>query len=134
MKKRKLVRVEDIMATEFDIVESFATIADALRGSKYLENECMIVNRRHDDDEFGILLLADIAKKVLAVDKSAERVNVYEIMSKPVIYISPGMDIRYCARLFNKFGLTRAPVIKSGEILGIVSYKAIVMKGIMKSL
>lgn len=134
MSNTTLVRVEDIMVTEFDFVDSFATVADALREAKHLDNECVIVNRRHEDDEFGILLLADIAKKIFSVDKSAERINVYEVMSKPVIYVNPGMDIRYCARLFNKFGLTRAPVIKSGQILGVVSYKDIVLKGLLKSL
>ena len=133
MKKDPLVRVEDIMVTQFDIVDSFSTIADALRQSKHLDNECVIVDRRHDNDEFGILLLADVAKQIIAVDKSAERVNVYEIMSKPVIYIRPEMDIRYCTRLFKKFGLTRAPVIGGGKILGIVSYKDIVLKGLLKS-
>lgn len=134
MKHNKLIRVADIMVTDFDMVESFATIADALRQSQFLNNECMIVNRRHDNDEFGILLLADIAKDVLSVDKSPERINVYEIMSKPVIYVSPNMDIRYVARLFKKFGLTRAPVIKSGKILGLVGYREIILKGLLNSL
>ena len=133
MRKGTLIRVQDVMVTDFDIVESFATIADALRQSKFLDNECVIVNRRHENDEFGILLLADIAKDVLSVDKSPERINVYEIMSKPVIYVRPDMDIRYCARLFKKFGLNRAPVIKSGKIQGIVSYKEIVLNGLLKS-
>ncbi len=134
MKKSVPILVKDIMVTEFDIVESFSTIADALRESKHLENECVFVERRHDHDEYGILLLADVAKEVLSVDKSAERVNVYEIMSKPVIYIRPEMDIRYCTRLFKKFGLTRAPVIGGGKILGLVSYKDIVLKGMLKTL
>ena len=134
MNKRQVIRVEDVMNSNFDMVDGVATIADALRGAKFLDNECLIVGRRHDDDEYGILLLADIAKQVLSVDKSAERINVYEVMSKPVISVSPDMDIRYCARLFNKFGLTRAPVVKAGKVLGLVSYKDIVLNGLLKSL
>ena len=134
MNKRQVIRVEHVMESNFDMVGGVATIADALRGAKYLDNECLIVDRRHDDDEYGILLLADIAKQVLSVDKSAERINVYEVMSKPVISVSPDMDIRYCARLFNKFGLTRAPVVKAGKVLGLVSYKDIVLKGLLESL
>ena len=134
MKKGTLIRVEDVMVTDFDMIESFATIADALRQSKFLENECVIVNRRHENDEFGILLLADVAKMVLSVDKSPERVNVYEIMSKPVIFVRPDMDIRYCARLFRKFGLNRAPVIKSGKVQGLVSYREMILNGMVKSL
>ena len=39
-------------------------------------------------------------------------------------------DIRYCARLFTRFDLSRALVIHNGEILGIVSLTDMVMKGL----
>ena len=130
MKRRSLVRVEDVMVEEFDVVDGIATIADVLGKLKYPNNECAIVNRRNEDDEYGILLLSDIAKFVLvATDRAPDRVNVYEIMTKPVIAVNPRMDIRYCARLFHKFGLTRAPVMKGREILGVVGFKEIVLKG-----
>jgi CBS domain-containing protein len=51
-------------------------------------------------------------------------------MSKPVITVSPDMDIRYCARLFAKFNLTRAPVIENGEVIGLVSFTDMVVKGL----
>jgi predicted transcriptional regulator len=66
---------------------------------------------------------------VLARDRSPERVNVYEIMSKPVVGVNPAMDIRYCARLFEKFGLSMAPVIEQGKVVGLVSYNDLVLKG-----
>ena len=80
------------------------------------------------------MLIADIARQVLALDRAPERVNVYEIMSKPVISVHPDMDIRYCARLFDKFGLSRAPVTKRGVIMGIVSYTDMVLKGLARDL
>jgi CBS domain-containing protein len=92
----------------------------------------LIVDKRNADDEYGIVVLADIAKLVLAVDKSPDRVNVYEIMSKPVIQVSPDMDIRYCARLFERFGLERAPVVDAGKIVGMVSYHVLVLRGLMQ--
>ena len=94
----------------------------------------LIVNKHDANDEWGIVVLADIAKKVLARDKSPDRVNVYEIMSKPVIQVSPNMDIRYCARLFERFGLERAPVVENGEVLGMVSYHVLVLRGLMQFL
>jgi CBS domain-containing protein len=41
------------------------------------------------------------------------------------------MDIRYCARLFDQFGLSRAPVMKNGELVGIVSFSDMVMRSMM---
>jgi hypothetical protein len=42
------------------------------------------------------------------------------------------MDIRYCARLFTRFDLSRAPVVENGEVIGIVSLTDLVIKGMMR--
>jgi predicted transcriptional regulator len=131
---RKLVRVRDVMKESVDIVDGLITVADALRRMKHVNNLALIVDKRHPDDEYGIVLLADIARQVLALDKSPERVNVYEIMSKPVLGVPPDMDIRYCARMFDKFGLSLAPVIDQGKVVGLVSYSGLVLKGMVPSL
>lgn len=127
---QQVIRVHDVMKTAVDMVEGLTTVAEALRMMKHIETKCLIVNKRHDDDEYGIVLISDIARQVLAKDRAPERVNVYEIMSKPVIGVDPQMDIRYCARLFQKFGLGRAPVIEHGRVIGIVSYTDMVLKGL----
>ncbi len=134
MNHRKIIRVRDVMKTGFDMVEGMDTVADALRNSRHPETRCFIVNIRHDDDEYGIVLLSDIAKQVLARNKAPERVNIYEIMSKPVISVDPDMDIRYCARLFENFGLSRAPVVDDGKVIGVVGYTDIVLSGVRDQL
>ncbi len=134
MTENKIVRVRDVMKTNFDMVEGVDTIATILRNSQHPETKCFIVNVRSDDDEYGIVLLSDIAKQVLAKDKSPERVNVYEIMSKPVISVDPEMDIRYCTRLFENFGLARAPVVENRKVIGVVGYTDIVLNGLRAGL
>ncbi len=131
---RKITRVSDVMKMQIDLVDRSMTVADALRQMKYIETKALIVDKRDADDEYGIVMLSDIAREVLAKDRSPERVNVYEIMSKPVITVHPDMDIRYCARLFDKFGLSRAPVTKRGQIMGIVSYTDMVLRGMLVDL
>ena len=130
MNSRKIIRVREVMKTEFDMVEGMDTVADVLRNSRHPETKCFIVNIRHEDDEYGIVLLSDIAKKVLARNKAPERVNVYEIMSKPVISVDPDMDIRYCTRMFENFGLGRVPVVEGKKVVGIVGYTDIVLSGV----
>ncbi len=130
MSKKAIVRVRDVMRPDFDMVDGMDTVADALKNSKHPETKCFIVNVRHDNDEYGIVLLSDIAKHVLAKDKSPDRVNIYEIMSKPVVSVDPDMDIRYCTRLFDNFGLSRAPVVESKKVIGIVGYTDIVLRGV----
>ena len=130
MNKKTIIRVEDVMKPDFDLVDGMDTVAEVLRKSQHPETKCFIVDTRHENDEYGIVLLSDIAKQVLARNKSPERVNIYEIMSKPVVSVDPKMDIRYCARLFENLGLGRAPVVDGAKVVGIVGYTDIVLHGI----
>lgn len=129
MMAKKRVTVRDVMQTDVNMIDGKETVAHALEKMGD-PNSCMLVVKKRDkNDEFGIVLLADIAKHILAKDRSPERVNIYEIMSKPALSVKPDMDIRYCARLFEQFGLAKAPVEENGEIIGIVSYDNMVLKG-----
>ena len=132
MNTRAVDRVREVMKPEFDLIDGMATIAEALRTMKHVETKGLIVDKRHDDDEYGMLLISDIARKVLGQDRAPERVNVYEVMAKPVITVDPEMDIRYCARLFDRFDLSRAPVVENGRVIGIVSFTDLVLKGLYK--
>ena len=127
---KKVIKVLDIMHENHIELDGMATVRDALNAMKEQNAPVVIVKKRSDSDAFGILLLSDIAKKVLAKDKAPDRVNIYEIMSKPVIPVDPDMDVRYCARLFDRFGLSNAPVIVDGKVLGIVSYSELVFSGL----
>ena len=129
MSERRIVRIRDVMKPRFDMINGRMTVDDALKAMQHIETKCLIVDKRHDDDEYGIVLLSDIATQVLACDRSPERVNIFEIMSKPVISVRPDMDIRYCARMFKQFGLSRAPVIDERKVIGIVSFTDMVLKG-----
>ncbi len=134
MINREIVRVRDVMKQQIDIVDGMTTVSEALHTMKHVETKCLIIDKRHDNDEYGMVLIADIAKQVLAKDRAADRVNVYEIMSKPVLTVAPEMDIRYCARLFERFGLSRAPVVDQGKLLGVISYTDMVLRGLCRNI
>jgi predicted transcriptional regulator len=126
-----IIRVRDVMKSEVDVVDGMMTVTEALKSMKYPNTRTLIVDKRHEDDEYGVVMFRDMAKKVLARDHSPDRVNIYEIMSKPVLSVHPDMDIRYCTRLFDRFGLSRAPVLERKKIIGLVSYSDIVLKGLI---
>jgi predicted transcriptional regulator len=41
------------------------------------------------------------------------------------------MDIRYCARLFARLDINRAPVVEDGRVIGIVGYTDLVLEGLV---
>lgn len=128
MTDRKLVR--EVMQPHFLMIDGLSTITEALKALKSNGATMLIVNKRDEHDEYGVVLLSDIAKQVLAKNRHPDRVNVYEIMSKPVISVSADMDVRYCSRLFNQFGLASAPVLEGGNVVGVVDYRGLVLEGL----
>lgn len=126
--------VRDCMRKDVTEVDGKIDVLSALQIMKDVSATCLIVKRRDENDEIGLLLFSDIAKKVIAKDRAPERVNVYEIMAKPVLVVRPDMEIRYCARLFENFGISHAPVVENNEVVGIVSYYLLVLHGILPDL
>ena len=98
--------VRDCMRTEVTEVDGRLDVLTALKTMKKIGATSLIVKRRDENDEYGMVLFSDIAKEVIAKNRAPERVNVYEIMSKPIITVRPDMEIRYCARLFENFGMS----------------------------
>lgn len=127
---RKIIQAQDVMRPNFVEMDGLATVKQALDLLRTEEARVVIVNKRHEHDAHGLILLSDIAKKVLAKDRAPDRVNLYEIMSKPMMTVPPEMDVRYCARLFDRFGLSVAPVLKGDKIIGVVSYSELVLHGL----
>lgn len=122
--------VSDCMRTEVTFVDGSLDVLSALRIMRDVGATSLMVKRRDEHDEYGMLLFSDIAKKVVAKNRAPERVNVYEIMAKPVLSVRPDMEIRYCARLFENFGISHAPVIENDEVVGMVSYYLLVLQGL----
>lgn len=133
-RSKNVVRVRHVMKTRVDVVDGMLTVFEALQAMKFRDTHTIIVDKRDENDEFGVVMFSDIAKRVLARDLSPERVNIYEIMSKPVLHVDPQMDIRYCTRLFESFGVSRAPVIEDGHVIGLVSYTDMVLKGLIQEI
>ena len=70
--ENKVIRVRDVMKREFDVIDGRVTVMEALRTMKHVETKSLIVDKRHDDDEFGMVLISDIAREVLAKDRSPD--------------------------------------------------------------
>lgn len=127
---KTIIKARDVMHEKHIEMDGLDTVKHALETMKANRASVLIVKKRNENDALGMVVLADIAKKVLAKDKAPDRVNLYEIMSKPVISVEPDLDVRYCARLFDQFGLSNAPVVEQGKVIGIVSYDELVFKGL----
>ncbi|MXZ90815.1 MAG: CBS domain-containing protein [Chloroflexi bacterium] len=124
------VRVGDVMAPQLHSIDGLATVADAMALMKRHGVEALVVNRRDETDEVGLLLVSDVAREIIARNRSPERVNVYEIMSKPVLTLPPDMLTRYAVRLLVRFQVSRAIVVdRDRSPIGFVTLHDLVIGG-----
>ena len=118
------LRVGDVMVTEIISIDGLATVSDAMALMRRHNVNSLVVNRRDEDDEIGLVLVSDIARQVVAPNRSSDRVNVYEIMSKPVWTLPPDMLARYAVRLLARFEVSRAVVVDHDRNpIGIVTLR-----------
>ena len=128
MSEKRIIRVGDVMGSKLYTIDRLATVAEAMALLKRYEVSSLAVNRRDDDDEFGLLVVADIAREVIAQNRAPERVNVYEIMSKPVLTLPSAMLARYAVSLLVRFELSRAVVVDyERHPLGMVTLRDLVL-------
>jgi len=130
MTDQKRICVKDVMKTSFGTINGNSTVMEAIDEMKRLQTAILSVNKKNKHDEYGLLLVSDIARKVLAMNKSPKRMNIYEIMTKPAVCVDPDMDIRYCSRLMSTLNLMRVLVVEDKELLGTVSPHTLVLNGL----
>ena len=128
MNKRKHVQVREVMTPMPVPVDGMATVREALNRMREAQVRSLMVERRRPGDEFGIVVVSDIANKVIARNLSLDRTNVYEIMSKPVLTVDAGMEIKYAIRLLSKFGLSRSLVVDHNDAVGFVTLRDMVFR------
>ena len=122
-----MMKAKDIMTKEVVTISGSATVAEAVKLMKDKGLRALIVERRNDNDPYGMVTETDIVYKVAAYGKDPKEMRVYQIMTKPCIVVEPELGVEYVARLFANTRIRRAPVIE-GELLGVVSISDILNK------
>jgi CBS domain-containing protein len=131
MTDKTIYRVMDVMSKGVITIEPTATVAESVGLMREHHTSSIVVERRDDSDEFGLIEISDIASEVLGKNLSPDRVNVYEIMSKPVLTVAVEMNVIYAVRMLTRFKLSRALVIDHDRNpLGIVTLRDMVLRSL----
>ncbi len=73
------------------------------------------------DQLLGIVSERDYARKVILQGRSSRDTPVSEIMSSPVITVTPDHSIDECMRIVTEHRFRHLPVVESGKVTGMVS-------------
>jgi len=123
-----MAKARDIMTQDVVTVDGSATVAEAVQLMKDKGVRALVVNRRSEDDAYGIVTQRDIVYRVIAGRRDPKAVRVSEVMTKPLVIVNPDLDIVYVARLMAQQKLSRAPVVFDQKVQGVISVSDIINK------
>ena len=124
---KPVVKVADLMRTTLHTVDGLASVRDAIDQMNGLGVSSLLIKRRHPGDEHGVVTVRDIARKVIAANRSVTRTSVYEVMTKPALTVSADMNVKYAIRLLSRFEINRALVTRDDALIGLVTLRDMVV-------
>ena len=113
------IRVKDIMSSPAVTIDLNKTARDVGKVMKRRRKGCVIVTRK--GKPVGIISDSDLIKRVVAEDKKASKVKVKDIMSTPLITVSPDDDLMVAVRKMKKNNIHRLPVVERKKVVGVIS-------------
>ena len=115
------------MQTDAHTVEPPASTRGDLQLMARFGVSSLVIERHDKRDELGLIAVSDIARDVIAKNRSLDRVDAYEVMTKPVVTLDADMDVKYAARLLSDLHLSRGLVVDHDRnLVGIATLRDMV--------
>ena len=113
--------VEEIMTSPVVTVPASMLAEEALHLMRTKKIHSVVVEPDRPGGAYGIMTQRDVLRKIVAADRPLFHVTVSDLMSSPLITVSPDTTIKQCSIIMLDANIRRAVVLKSGKLVGIVS-------------
>jgi len=122
---RERMLVKDIMSSPV-IAVSEDELSDKAAALMEKHNLGCVIVTTQNGRPTGIITERDMVTRVVAKDIQPSKVAAKEIMTAPLITITPDETLNEAARRMNRLNIRRLGVMYKGKLLGIISSKDIV--------
>lgn len=120
--------VREVMTREPERIDGLATVQQALDRMTARRISSLVMERRDAQDEFGLLLVADVAREVIGQSRPLSRTNVYEVAAKPAPTVDADMNIKYAIRHMARLGLSHCIVLQGRDLVGLVTLRDLTLR------
>ena len=117
-----MARVSEILrGKQGDVlkIDASATVFDAIK--KIVEQNVGSILVTRDGDVVGIMTERDYLRKIAIFGRTSHDTLVGEIMSSPLMYVTPETSIEEAMAIMTDRRIRHLPVVENDEVVGIVS-------------
>jgi CBS domain-containing protein len=114
--------VRDWMKDLVVFISPDAPVSDALALMRKRYVNSVIVEKSKDNPDYGIVTAIDISDKIVAAERNPATIKVREVMTTPLMSVTPEMSLKECAAIMREKRIHHLPVVdKSGQVIGLIS-------------
>jgi CBS domain-containing protein len=113
------LKTVDVMVKNVVTVDEDASVKEAADIMNQFEIGSVITTRKRKP--IGIITERDLLKRIVSEGRDARKTTVKEIMSTPLVVVSPDTDLEGAARLMFKMKIKKLPVAEENRLVGLVS-------------
>ncbi len=119
--KKFRINVEDIMARDVATVPTDTSLSGIMKEMRDKHVTSVIVEISKPEGKYGMVTRKDVLIRILLDKEDIDKTKALDIMSYPLLSVTPDMRIGDVARIMQRANIRRFPVVENGNIVGVIS-------------
>lgn len=123
--KARPTLVADIMTIEVVEIQGNSSVSEAAKEMDVKGLGCVLVTEA--GKVVGIVTERDLVRRVLAQGFGPSHVKVKDIMTTPLITVSPTTTVEDASRIMSQYRVRRLPVVRDETLVGLITVTDVAM-------